>query len=169
MPWGLILDGLLAVLLLVTIVYAFLLNRRLSLVRSDRGDLEAFITRFNSATERAEASLKGLRAAAQENAKVIADARDKAQAMRDELAFLVERADGSAERLAKSSSRAAKPQPAAPAEAAGAGEADGQTKPPRTRRERAPAADGDMGAGSGGPDGGSEAERDLLNALRRAR
>lgn len=177
MPWALILDGLLAVLLLLTIVYAFVLNRRLGLLRSDRGDLEEFIRRFHDATAKADASLKGLRGAAEANARLIKDATEKAQALRDELAFLVERADSSAERLAKSSSRPVPPMPSEDGDTASGEDASGaapgsQASEPRARRDRSgqPSSGGRPKAEPGAEGApGSEAERDLLNALRRAR
>lgn len=177
MPWALILDGLLAVLLVLMIAYAFVLNRRLATLRTDREDLETFISRFNDATNKANASLQGLRSAAEGNAALIKDAADKAQALRDELAFLVERADGSAERLAKASSRpdpggageeqrpeaslsASGPSGAPPARGGGGKRAAGRSDARREPEIPASGADGEAA---------SEAERELLNALRRAR
>ncbi len=181
MPWALILDGLLAVLLLLMIAYAFVLNRRLATLRTDREDLEAFIARFNDATNKANGSLQGLRSAAEANAALIKDAADKAQALRDELAFLVERADGSAERLAKASAR---PDAGGASEAKGrnsdgaspttvAGSArGGAARRPADRR--APSRGAEVPSAAQEPSGqdheaASEAERELLNALRRAR
>jgi hypothetical protein len=170
MPWDLLLDGLLVVLLLLMIGYAFVLNRRLSTLRADRTDLEVFINRFNDATDKANASLKGLRGAAESNVALVKDASDKAQALRDELAFLVERADGVAERLAKASAR-----PDTPAMA------EQQAPSPDYRDEAARAArpasrQSDQGRSvsdnlTDGPTDNvaSEAERELLNALRGAR
>ncbi len=165
MPWALILDCLLAVLLLLMIGYAFVLNRRLSTLRTDREDLEAFITRFNEATNKANASLQGLRAAAESNAATIKAAADKAQALRDELAFLVERADGSADRLAKASGRPAGTADSTPAEERSettdaAREASKSGAKPAGRRKADTASEGEAA---------SEAERELMNALRRAR
>jgi septal ring factor EnvC (AmiA/AmiB activator) len=150
MPWALILDCLLAVLLLLMIGYAFVLNRRLSTLRTDREDLEAFITRFNEATNKANASLQGLRAAADSNAATIKAAADKAQALRDELAFLVERADGSADRLAEERSETTD----------AAREASKSGAKPAGRRKADTASEGEAA---------SDAERELMNALRRAR
>jgi hypothetical protein len=174
MPWALILDGLLAVLLLLMIGYAFVLNRRLSTLRTDRDDLEAFIGRFNDATDKANASLKGLRGAAESNAALIKNAADKAQALRDELAFLVERADGSAERLAKVSTRPDNPSTSAPADVDKRAGGEARVDAPRAARPapRKSAAGRDETAGATDnktDDAASEAERELLNALRRAR
>lgn len=170
MLWALILDGLLVVLLLLMIGYAFVLNRRLSTLRADRTGLEVFINRFNDATDKANASLKGLRAAAESNVALIKDAADKAQALRDELAFLVERADGSAERLAKASARPDTPASAEqkaprPSHSGGAARA---ARPVSRQSDRGRSM---LDTQNDGPadDASSEAERELLNALRRAR
>lgn len=182
MPWALILDGLLAVLLLLMIAYAFVLNRRLATLRTDREDLEAFIARFNDATNKANASLQGLRSAAEANAALIKDAADKAQALRDELAFLVERADGSAERLAKASARpdaggASEAQRQTPQEVSSGGAEAGAKRGDAGRRpaaRRAPRRVAEGASAAQEPstqdqEAASEAERELLNALRRAR
>jgi hypothetical protein len=167
MPWALILDGLLAVLLLLMIGYAFVLNRRLSTMRTDREDLEAFISRFNEATNKANGSLQGLRAAAESNAALIKDAADKAQALRDELAFLVERADGAAERLAKASGRPDKPVPETPVSESG--EETAKARRPAARRPARGQPAPDAPADGARDDAASQAERELLEALRRAR
>ena len=173
MPWALILDGLLAVLLVLMIGYAFVLNRRLSTLRTDRDELEVFIGRFNNATNKANASLQGLRAAAESNAALIKNAADRAQALRDELAFLVERADGSAERLAKVSGRPDSPAPApADGEKPARPENNGETDRVRRSASRQPShGQSEPDATTNGQREGaaSEAERELLDALRRAR
>ena len=170
MPWALILDGLLVVLLLLMIGYAFVLNRRLSTLRTDRADLEVFINRFNDATDKANASLKGLRGAAESNVALVKDASDKAQALRDELAFLVERADGSAERLAKASARSDTPAPAekkAPRPGHNGGVA--RAARPVSRQSDRGRSVSDTPTDGPADNASSEAERELLNALRRAR
>ena len=170
MVWALILDGFLAVLLILMIVYSFLLNRRLATIRRDKGELELFIQRFNEATGKADASLKGLRVSAETNARIMDQANDKAQALRDELAFLIERADSSAERLAKVSSR-----PDAVGNAAATGEPTRETMPggkPTAKAQKLPknpASKVVSQENDAGEIEASEAERDLLNALRRAR
>jgi hypothetical protein len=53
-----------ACLLLVMIIYAVQLNRRLSRLQADKAYLQKMIVSFNQATERAESSVNRLRAAA---------------------------------------------------------------------------------------------------------
>jgi len=50
--------------LLVMIIYAIQLNRRLSLLQVDKAYLQKMIMSFNQATERAEVSINRLRSAA---------------------------------------------------------------------------------------------------------
>ena len=104
MAWSLIIDGLLTLLLLVSIYCAIRLNTRLSILRSDKSNLEKLIQQFEVVTEKADASLSGLRRTADQVKNDLDDATAKSQGMRDELAFLIERADLNAERLAKVSS-----------------------------------------------------------------
>ncbi|MBM86338.1 MAG: hypothetical protein CMM47_09990 [Rhodospirillaceae bacterium] len=170
MTWALILDSFLAVLLLLMIAYAFLLNRRLATLRRDKGELEAFIKRFNDATDKANSSLKGLRDSAERNARIIGQAADKAQALRDELLFLIERADASADRLAKISSRpgvGGDPLPNDKPTRQILESAEGTVKSPKASNP--PGAKTVSQKTDTEETVASEAESDLLNALRRAR
>jgi hypothetical protein len=67
MSFGLIIEGLVAVLLLVTIGYCILLNRRLERLRSDEQSLKGTIAELITATEIAERAVIELKHAAQEN------------------------------------------------------------------------------------------------------
>lgn len=163
MDLALILDVLLAVLLVATIVYAIVLNRRLGVLRANRGELEEFLTRMNEATSRAEASLKGIRQAAERAQRGIDEPMQKAQALRDELMFLIERADTTAERAAASQSTVA----AAPLADAGAkAPKRGSGTKARGRVAEAPV---EPEADENGEAVRSKAERDLMNALRNVR
>lgn len=157
MNLALILDVLLIILLLATIVYAMVLHRRLSMLRSEKEGLETFLERMNQATAKADASLKGIRETAEQAQALMNDPMVKAQALRDELLFLIERADGSAERLAGNSSGKVREEPVAQAPA---------RKP---ARRAAPAAAPQPQAGGDDDGARSQAERDLMNALRNVR
>ncbi|SDG27100.1 MULTISPECIES: DUF6468 domain-containing protein [Thalassobaculum] len=156
MNLALILDVLLIILLLATIVYAMVLHRRLSMLRSEKEGLETFLEKMNQATMKADASLKGIRQSAEQAQALLNDPMVKAQALRDELLFLIERADGSAERLAGSASGKAReePEPQAPA------------RKPARRAAPAAAPQPEKGEDDGAR---SQAERDLMNALRNVR
>lgn len=165
------LDILLALLLLVFVILAALLYRRLGHLRAGRAELEQTVQQFDQATARAEAALRNLKAATDQAGNQLKDPVEKAQSLHDELVFLVERGDRLAARLAGGD----------PITAAGAGPGD------RFPAERGPGGAGAVGgltdasgdgvterdvprAGSGGDaDGGearSRAERDLLKALK---
>ena len=95
MTFGLFLDLLIAVLLIVTISYAVVLNRRLSMMRRDKAALERLASSFTQATGRAEESIGKLK----QTAESLRERMDKAQSLRDDLVFLVERGTGTADRL----------------------------------------------------------------------
>lgn len=163
MPWTLLLDFVVAALLVVTIAYAVLLNRRLGNLRRDRAELEKMAQSFHHATVRAEQSVSKL--------KVTADALqtqiDKAQGLSDDLSFLIDRGSSAADRL-EDKVRAVRDQgpppepaqtvPSAPPPVA----ANGAARAPTLRPVAAVAPDAPV-------EPKSEAERELLRALRAAR
>jgi len=104
MIWSLLIEGLLVLLLTATIYFAIRLNRRLTVLRVEKEQLEKLITQFELVADRANSSLSGLRATADQVKSDLDDATNKSHAMRDELAFLIERADTNAEKLAQLSS-----------------------------------------------------------------
>ena len=104
MIWSLLIEGLLVLLLTATIYFAIRLNKRLSVLRVEKEQLEKLITQFELVADRAHSSLSGLRATADQVKSDLDDATNKSHAMRDELAFLIERADINAEKLAQLSS-----------------------------------------------------------------
>ncbi len=191
MNWDLILDGVMIVLLLATVIYAFLLNRRLAVLRSDKDALESFIERFTEATAKADSSIRGMRNTAEQCRSMLGDPLSKAEALRDELLFLIDRADKSAERLAGSQSSGSDTSVAGGAAQRHAPAAAGDQAPqerPAARRQRPPAAGSGAGpvpnsgpgrdmkgqkgtAGDAAADDEvrSQAERELLDALRKAR
>ena len=104
MIWSLLIEGLLVLLLTATIYFAIRLNKRLTVLRVEKEQLEKLITQFELVADRAHSSLSGLRATADQVKSDLDDATNKSHAMRDELAFLIERADINAEKLAQLSS-----------------------------------------------------------------
>ncbi len=146
MTISVIADGLVAILLVATIVCCVVLNRRLSGLRRNEAELMALIARFNEATARAETGIETLRKTGAEVTAALRDETGRAGALRDELAFLVEKADALAARLDRSvaSARAG---------------------------ERSPANGGGVREARPGGEGQarSRAERDLLKALQAAR
>jgi len=169
MNLALTLDLVLIVLLLATIIYALVLHRRLAMLRSEKEGLEGFLEKMSDATAKADASLKGIRLAAEQAQTLLNEPVVRAQSLRDELLFLIERADGTAERMANAGG--AKPggqdaAEAAPARRASGGRRAAPAAPPPSQSAAASGAD----APQEGEDGArSQAERDLMNALRNVR
>lgn len=162
--YRLVLDIIIASLLVATIVYATMLNKRLNALRKNRDDMAKLISQFNEATVRAESSIPKLRKAAEEAGLTLQDRVEKAQSLRDDLAFMIERANAMADRLegaVRSGRSEAKPAPA-PAPAARP-----SPVPPRATSPAPPAAAPMMGAVD--EDERSEAERELLRALQSVR
>ena len=100
MNFGLVIELMVSGLLLVTIGYCFLLDRRLAALRNGQDGLREVITDLNAATQQAQASVMALKATGEQTSdrlkKEIADAR----ALADELSVMVEAGDGIADRLA---------------------------------------------------------------------
>ena len=95
MTFSLALELVVAVLLVVTIAYAVVLNRRLGALRSDKSELENVAASFGEATLRAGESITKLKTTADKLQERI----DKAQSLRDDLVFLIERGGQAADRL----------------------------------------------------------------------
>jgi hypothetical protein len=93
MSLSLILDILIVALLVPTITFAWILNGRLADLRRNRDELARLIQNFNEATHRAEAGIPKLRKAADDAGRSLQDRVEKAQTLRDDLAFMVDRAD----------------------------------------------------------------------------
>lgn len=149
------LDVLVAALLVAVLVYAVILNRKLGGLREHKAELEKLLAGFDESTKRAESSVKTLKSSAEQQMKALQQPVQRAEAMRDELAFLVKRADEVADRLSNgiSSSRG--------------GEAKSATEAPRAARAPARVVDEVADANAQTEEGGrSKAETDLLKALR---
>jgi hypothetical protein len=99
MPLSTILDLAIILLLIPTIVYAVILNRRLSALRKSRDELAKVVSNFNEATMRAEAGIPKLKKATHEANSALQDRVEKAHSLRDDLAFMIERAEEMADRL----------------------------------------------------------------------
>jgi hypothetical protein len=121
MTTGTILDVVVILLLVPTIIYAVILNRRLAALRRSRDELSKVVSSFNEATMRAEAGIPKLKKATTEANHTLKERVDKAQTLRDDLAFMIERAEELASRLegavraARSEGVVAHPAHAAPA------------------------------------------------------
>ncbi|MBO4520688.1 MAG: hypothetical protein J5787_05725 [Alphaproteobacteria bacterium] len=95
-------------LLVPTIVFAVVLNKRLEILRNSRADLGRLIEAFNDATTRAESGIPKLKQAADSAGGLLRDQIQKAQTLRDDMAFMIERAETAAQRLEKAMNAAPK-------------------------------------------------------------
>ncbi len=167
MEWliEIVLIGLLA----ATLVHAIRLERALGVLKRDRAALDGLVNGFNESTRQAEAGIERLRAAADGAGRQIARQIESATALRDDLGFLTERGERLADRIdalvragrpVGDAARSADALLGRDASRAGGGEG-GRFAPDAF----APAA-----AEPGEPGRvRSQAERDLLKALRMAR
>jgi hypothetical protein len=179
-----LLEGALVLLLAVTLFHAVRLERALGVLKRDRAVLEDLVAGFNESTRAAEAGIERLRGATDGAGRQIARQIDQSQRLKDDLGFLTERGDRLAERL-EGAVRSARmyadqqsinPSPAASAPVV-ATSAPSHTPPqtpsqtPSHAPEPAPVPPPNYAAAEppSGPRLRSEAERELLRALRAAR
>lgn len=179
MPFSLMIDILVAILLVVTIAYAIVLNKRLGMLRRDKDELEKVALTFGDATRRAEESIARLKS----TAGGLEDDITRAQSLRDDLAFLTERGGTAADRLEdlvrEARQKTGVPGPSAAAKAAMPQAAPKQPVEPAGVEPAGMEPTGVEPAGGGAaaprkpagdfPEPRSEAERELLKALESAR
>jgi hypothetical protein len=172
-----LLEGVLVLLLATTLFHAVRLERALGVLKRDRAVLEDLVAGFNESTRAAEAGVERLRASTDGAGRQIARQIEQAQRLRDDLTFLGERGERLAERLegAVRSARMVGDQSAmmtmgtmsAPAASMPQFAAAGRHVASAPREPVALAGLAD--AEAPGLKLRSEAERDLLRALRAAR
>lgn len=148
MQWAV--EIVLIVLLAATLFHALRLERALGVLKRDRVALQELVNGFNASTRQAEQGIERLRAAADGAGRQVARQVETATALRDDLTYLAQRGEQLADRL-DGLLRAAR---AATPEYARADAADPRVAPAEAREE---------------PRVRSQAERDLLKALRLAR
>jgi len=151
MEWAL--DILLVVLLAATLFHAVRLERALGALKRDRSALEALVGTFNASTHAAESGIERLRVATEGAGRLIQHQIETATTLKEDLTFLVQRGEGLADRLDELV-RAARPTIAA--SELPASRPPYQRQAERVTREEEPRVR-------------SQAERDLLKALRMAR
>jgi len=144
MEW--ILETVLVALLAATLFHAVRLERALGVLKRDRAALETLVASFNDSSRQAESGIEQLRAAADGAGRQIARQIDTVGRLKDDLIFLLERGERLADRL-DTLIRTGRPLAAEPLRPLAVAD-DAATEMPRVR---------------------SQAERDLLKALRMAR
>ncbi len=140
--WQLLLELALIGLLAATLFHALRLERALGVLKQDRAALDELVAGFNASFRQAEIGIDQLRSAADGAGRQVARQIEAGRAVQGDLAFLVERGERVADRL-EQLVRTARPRLQEPS------------------REPEPAV--------GEPRLRSQAERDLLKALRLAR
>jgi septal ring factor EnvC (AmiA/AmiB activator) len=93
------LQASLLLLLAGVIPFAWRLERRIATLRAEGGGLQDGARGIAQATEAAEAALGRLRATAEQSGRLVAERVATAERLRDDLAFLTERAEALADRL----------------------------------------------------------------------
>jgi hypothetical protein len=149
----LICDVTVALLLIATIGYAAVLNRRLGVLREDRAKLEELIQGLNVASVNAQNGIAGLRKATDDVGRDLEKELAASRSLRDDLHYLIERGGAVADRL-EGSIRARRDDGPRIAEVPGAPRTGGKVAQLRT-----PAEPQEAGAQI------SRAERELLRAL----
>jgi hypothetical protein len=146
MEWTL--ELVLVVLLLATLLQAIRLERALGALKRDRASLESLVEGFNASTHLAESGIQRLRAAADGAGRQIEAQIARSASLKDDLSLLIDRGGRIADRL-DGKARAA------------TGLAPGRKAlvPAQPGEPREPRPPGDY----------SQAERELLAALRMAR
>jgi Domain of unknown function (DUF6468) len=161
-------DGIVSVLLLITICYAMVLSRKLNALRRDKAALKVLVTQLADASASADAGVTGLRAAAQEIGRTLEKKLQDAQSLRDDLAYMIERGGATADRLEgtiRTRRDAAAPEAAPPAVPERPRAAPAAKAPPRNDGSAAAAKFVEQMAARLAPPAPSRAERELLRAL----
>jgi hypothetical protein len=133
-------DLLVAPLLAAVVYYTVRLHRRLETLRTEQKQLGELIGQFTSAADRADTASAHLKTTGIDTDKSVRVLIARAESMRDELAFLIDRADQASARI-------------------------GEARPPAAQPKRAPPP---LEAEQSPPPLRSEAERELIHAMRRA-
>ena len=110
---ALILDAVVILLLLATIGYAAVLNRRLTRLRAAKDDMEALLREFGEAGAKAQQALAALHGEGQVTAERLDGLLEEARSLSDDLVFLIDRGGRLADELAASGTGSADRKPAA--------------------------------------------------------
>jgi hypothetical protein len=115
---SLLLNVVVAALLVATIAYAVILDRRIRQLRAARAEFESIIVGFNTATARAESAVGDLKSGTEAGSRELKPLVATARQVADDLSYLVERGNELADRLDLGVSAARQVAPKGPAPAA---------------------------------------------------
>jgi hypothetical protein len=138
------LEGLVAILLAITVVYCFILNRRLGALRGAQEEMMQLTADFSEAMRKAQGGISDLRRAGDDIGQDLQNSVNEARGLCDDLRVMTQSGEDLANRLDLGL-------------AGGRASAKAKTDPAPTAEE------GDHGASE------SELERELREAFRRAR
>ncbi len=93
------LDGLVAILLLITVGYCLVLNRRLTALRGNQVEIRQLLSAFAEATRQAEDSISHLKIAGDQIGVVLDQRITKARSLADELNSITQSAGRLADRI----------------------------------------------------------------------
>jgi hypothetical protein len=96
---ALLADGAVALLLAVVVGYAVVLNRRLAAWRAGSAEMERQVAALNATLIRAEVAINTLKGVCKDDGTALESAHRKAQSLRDDLSYLLERGTSLADRL----------------------------------------------------------------------
>jgi len=126
-------DIVVSLLLIASIGYSIVLNKRLGALRADKSQLETVVRGLHDASVRAESGIAALRAAADQAGRGLQNKIEAAQSLREDLAYMVDRGTGLADRLegairsGRDEARTAAPAVAVPRASAAPSGGDGAT------------------------------------------
>ncbi|HEX6119423.1 MAG TPA: DUF6468 domain-containing protein [Dongiaceae bacterium] len=113
MSWTLIADGVVAVLLVATLIYVRRFGRQLEAIRSSRGEFEKLIADLTRSTDQAASHLHQFKATAEGAGRDLQARTDRAQGLTsefgrigDDLTLLIERAERASNQLEAAIARA---------------------------------------------------------------
>lgn len=101
LPFGLIVETSVAILLVITIGYCLVLNARLKRLHADRGELRQMVADLVAATDKANQAISGLRETAGEAEATIVAQLDAAEQFAVQLANHVTSGQAVVERIAR--------------------------------------------------------------------
>jgi hypothetical protein len=99
MTLNVVLDIVVAGLLLATIAYAMLLSRRLGALRNDKQQLEALVASLDASSQRAAAGIAELKDAAERIGQQLQQRIDQGKGLHGDLSYIIELGGGLADRL----------------------------------------------------------------------
>jgi hypothetical protein len=100
MSFGILLDLLVAGLLATAIGYCMLLNRKLGALRADKAQLAETVRGLTEISLRAEAGIAKLKESAEQLGRALEQKIEAGQGLHDDLAYMIDRGAGLADRLA---------------------------------------------------------------------